>query len=129
MGNFCSFRTNNNSSDTIDLIWSFLTKDNTQQTVYLINTRNIERYEVKRVANKLIMVDMLKDISYHLSVSNITATECTLTGKYSHNNAIHKRSFTFKLVNDTENNKNSLGWRTKVFVMERNLMIEFLLLF
>ena len=75
------------------------------------------------------MVDSFKDISYNLDVTHITLTDCELTGKYLDNNVIRNQRFTFKLVDDFANNKNLFGWRTKVTVMERNQLIEYLGLF
>jgi hypothetical protein len=130
MGNCFTQRENNyKSSTTINYLWYYLTNNNTRKQVYFINSRNIERYEIRRSGNQLVMVDSFKDISYNLDVTHISLTDCELTGKYLDNNVIRKRRFTFKLIDDFANNKNLFGWRTKVTVMERNQLIEYLGLF
>lgn len=129
MGNCFTQRENYKSSITINSLWYYLTNNNTRKQVYFINTRNIERYEIKRVYNQLVMVDSFKDISYNLDITYISLTDCELTGKYLDNNVVRKRKFTFKLLDDFANNKNMFGWRTKVTVIEGNQLIEYLGLF
>jgi hypothetical protein len=129
MGNCFTQREHYKSSITINTLWYYLTNNNTRKQVYFINTRNIERYEIRRSENQLVMVDSFKDISYNLDITHLTFTECELTGKYFDNNVIRKRTFAFKLLDDFAGNKNTFGWRTKVTVMERNQLIEFLGLF
>ena len=129
MGNCFTQRENYKSSITINSLWYYLTNNNTRKQVYFINTRNIERYEIKRVYNQLVMVDSFKDISYNLDITYISLTDCELTGKYLDNNVMRKRKFTFKLLDDFANNKNMFGWRTKVTVIEGNQLIEYLGLF
>jgi hypothetical protein len=129
MGNCFTQRENYKSSITINSLWYYLTNNNTRKQVYFINTHNIERYEIKRVYNQLVMVDSFKDISYNLDITYISLTDCELTGKYLDNNVVRKRKFTFKLLDDFANNKNMFGWRTKVTVIEGNQLIEYLGLF
>ena len=130
MGNCFTQRENNyKSSITLNSLWYYLTNNNTRKQVYFINTRNIERYEIIRRENQLIMVDSFKDISYNLDITHISLTDCELTGKYLDNNVMHKRIFAFKLLDDFANNKNMFGWRTKVSVIERNQLLEYLGLF
>ena len=129
MGNCFTQRENYKSSITINSLWYYLTNNNTRKQVYFINTRNIERYEIKRVYNQLVMVDSFKDISYNLDITYISLTDCELTGKYLDNNVVRKRKFTFKLLDDFANNKNMFGWRTKVTVIEGNQLIEYLGMF
>lgn len=130
MGNCFTQRENNyKSSITVNSLWYYLTNNNTRKQVYFINSRNIERYEIKRIENQLVMVDSFKDISYNLDITYISLTDCELTGKYLDNNVVRKRKFTFKLLDDFANNKNMFGWRTKVTVIEGNQLIEYLGLF
>jgi hypothetical protein len=129
MGNCFTQRENYKSSITVNSLWYYLTNNNTRKQVYFINSRNIERYEIKRIENQLVMVDTFKDISYNLDITHISLTDCELTGKYLDNKVMHKRVFAFKLLDNFTNNKNMFGWRTKVSVIERNQPIELLGLF
>jgi hypothetical protein len=130
MGNcFTQIENNYKSPITINSLWYYLTNNNTRKQVYFINSRNIERYEIRRSGNQLVMVDSFKDISYNLDVTHITLTDCELTGKYLDNKVMRKRNFCFKLLDDFAGNKNTYGWRTKVSVVERNQLIEYLGLF
>jgi hypothetical protein len=129
MGNCFTQRENYKSSITVNSLWYYLTNNNTRKQVYFINSRNIERYEIKRIENQLVMVDSFKDISYNLDITHISLTDCELTGKYLDNNVIRKRAFAFKLLDNFANNKNMFGWRTKVSVIERNQLLEYLGLF
>jgi hypothetical protein len=129
MGNCFTQRESYKSSITINTLWYYLTNNNTRKQVYFINSRNIERYEIKRIENQLLMVDSFKNISYNLDITLITLTDCVLTGKYLDNNIMHKRNFCFKLLDDFAGNKNTYGWRTKVSVVERNQLVEYLGLF
>jgi hypothetical protein len=126
MGNCFAKRENYKSSITINSLWYYLTNNNTHRQVYLLNTRSIERYEIKRVYNQLVMVDLFKGIQYNLDIVHLTMTDCTLSGKYFDDNVTHRRKFSFKLLDDFARNKNTFGWRTKVTVMERNQVIEYL---
>jgi hypothetical protein len=129
MGNCFATRETYKSPITINSLWYYLTNNNTRKQVYFINSRNIERYEIRRSGNQLVMVDSFKDISYDLDITHITMTDCELTGKYLDNNVMYKRRFIFKLLDDFAGNKNMFGWRTKVTVMEGNYLIEYLGLF
>ena len=129
MGNCFATRETYKSSITINSLWYYLTNNNARKPIYLINSRSIERYQIKRSENQLIMVDLLKDISYNVNITMLTLTDCTLSGKYSYDNAQHTLSFSFKLLDNFANNMNTYGWRTKVAVIERKQVIEYLGLF
>jgi hypothetical protein len=129
MGNCFERRETYKSSITINSLWYYLTNNNSRNQVYLLNTRSIERYEIKRICNKLVIVDLFKEISYNVEITHLTLTDCTLTGKYFDNNTTHRRKFSFKLLDDFARNKSMFGWRTKVTVMERNQPVEYLGLF
>jgi hypothetical protein len=129
MGNCFTTRETYKSSITINSLWYYLTNNNARKPVYLINSRSIERYEIKRSGNQLVMVDLLKDISYNVNITTLTLTDCTLSGKYSYDNAQYTRHFSFKLLDNFANNMNTYGWRTKVAVIERKQVIEYLGLF
>ena len=129
MGNYFTQRENYKSSTIINYLCYYLTINNTRKQVYFINTRSIERYEIRRSENKLVIVDLFKGIQYNLDITHLTKNDCALTGKYLDDNITRKRIFSFKFIDDFATNKNTFGWRTKVSVMERNYLIEYLGLF
>jgi hypothetical protein len=129
MGNCIALRETYKSSITINSLWYYLTNNNARKQVYFINSRNIERYEIKRVDNQFVIVDLFNDIKYNLTITHLTLTDCVLTGKYTDNGTSHKRSFKFKLLDNFATNKNVFGWRTPVTIMERNKTVDVMGLF
>lgn len=130
MGNCVTRRENYKSSVTVNTLWYYLTDNNTRRPVYLINSRNIERYEIKLIGNQFVMVDLFIDIEYNLNITHLTLTDCVLTGKYLDKGISHKRSFKFKLLDNFKaNDKNAFQWKTQVSVMERNKTVDVMGLF
>lgn len=129
MGN-CFTISNSTYYHKLNIVWNYLSCNNTNLIVYLYDIYGVERYCMKRAFNDIQLFDMYSNIQVNLKIVYFSNKKCILEGNfYNLNNySSTKKNLEFNLTDIPIHKRRINGNRSEIKIKHNNRTLDYVYL-